>query len=249
VGPPDFVGVGAQRSGTTWWWRLLCDHPRIHRGAGKEHHFFDSLSDRELTDRDVERYHESFPRPPGTLVGEWSPLYMHSFWAPRMLKRAAPEARILVMLRDPLERYRSGLSHEIDRLNRRARRRQRTYIKAMCANDALARSLYAAQLERLLEYFSQDQVLVLQYERCAADPAAELRRTFSFLGASPETHTPAHEIITRRGRSPRRVELPAATEREVIAAVQADLPALKALAPDLDLELWRSSHGPASGRP
>ena len=112
IGPPDFVGVGVQRAGTTWWYRLLCDHPSIQRARGKEAHFFDGYFGREFSDSDVEAYHRLFPRPKGSLIGEWSPRYLHDFWTPALLRRAAPEAKILVLLRDPLQRYQSGLRHE-----------------------------------------------------------------------------------------------------------------------------------------
>ena len=57
----------------------------------------------------VERYHRNFPRPAGGVTGEWTPRYMYDHWSLRLLRRAAPEARILVILRDPIERYRSAL--------------------------------------------------------------------------------------------------------------------------------------------
>src|SRR6266581_2247393 len=89
VGPPDFVGVGAQRSGTTWWWRLVCDHPRIVP-AEKEFHFFDEYFARQFSEADARAYHRLFPRPSGYLTGEWSPRYMHDFWTPALLRKAAP---------------------------------------------------------------------------------------------------------------------------------------------------------------
>jgi hypothetical protein len=232
--------VGAQRCGTTWWWRLLYDHPSIHLGAGKELHFFDGLFARDFTDGDVARYHALFARPAGTLTGEWSPRYMHSFWTPRLLRRAAPDARILVMLRDPLERYRSGLSHELARVGRVERRRRGTHVAAMCAADALSRSLYAPQLERILEHYPRDQVLMLQYERCVSDTTGELQRTYAFIGAEPADHMPSVASVQRRGPGARRHALASETEGDVLRAIHADLPRLRALAPELDLDLWPS---------
>jgi Sulfotransferase family len=212
----------------------------VHLGVGKELHFFDGLFSEGLTEGDIDRYHGLFARPPGELVGEWSPRYMHSFWTPRLLHRAAPEARILVMLRDPLERYRSGLSHELSRVGRPEKRRRGTHVAAMCAGDALSRSLYAPQLERILEHYPREQVLVLQYERCVADAVSELRRTYAFIGAEPADHEPSEAFVSRRGPSPRRHDLASETEAEVLRAIHADLPRLRELVPDLDLDLWPS---------
>jgi len=72
VAPPDFVGVGAQRSGTTWWWWVLISHPLVGFKRGlhtKEVHFFDALQDvPELEAEDIDRYHRWFPRLPGTVI-------------------------------------------------------------------------------------------------------------------------------------------------------------------------------------
>ena len=96
--PPDFVGIGAQRSGTSWWHGLIETHPHVHALGWpfKELHFFD-----ERRDADARAYHELFRRPRGRLAGEWTPRYMYDAHTPALLRRAAPDARLLVMLRDP----------------------------------------------------------------------------------------------------------------------------------------------------
>src|SRR5439155_26836588 len=67
VGPPDFVGVGAQRCGTSWWHRLIVAHPGVsfvRRPYGKELHFFDTLENHGvLAPEEIDRYHLHFPRP------------------------------------------------------------------------------------------------------------------------------------------------------------------------------------------
>jgi len=240
VGPPDFVGVGTQRSGTSWWYRLVCDHPGVQESA-KERHFFDPYFAREFSDADLTLYHGLFPRPPGKLVGEWSPRYMHDFWTPGLLRRAAPDARILVLLRDPLRRYQSGVSHELSRFMRGVRpARRRQHAASMVANDALSRSLYGRQLRNLLEHFGRDQMLVLQYERCAADPEAELRRTYAFLGLERVDHVPAF-VTARRGPEHPQVPPPEAVARPALERIREDLVDLSSLVPELDLDLWPSS--------
>lgn len=246
-GPPDFVGVGVQRAGTKWWYRLICDHPEVHPGAGKERHFFDAFGSRALTDEDVRSYHGLFPRPPGSLTGEWTPRYMHDFWTPALLATAAPEARILVLLRDPWRRYVSGIAHELRVLGRLLRGRQGSYVRAMLANDALARSLYHRQLLRLLDSFDRSQILVLQYERCVENPEGELRRTYRFLGLrDPAQVTPA--ITTRVGRSSARHELPEHVLDGAARMIADDAHALAELVPEIDLSLWPScTRAPWSG--
>jgi hypothetical protein len=218
---------------------VVCDHPRIH-AAAKELHFFDSYFDREFSDADVDAYHRLFPRPDGRLVGEWSPRYMHDFWTPAMLHRAAPDARILVLLRDPVDRYQSGVSHEMNRFMRGVRRGpRRQHAASMCANDALSRSLYGRQLRELLQRFEREQVLVLQYERCVADPTGELRRTYEFLGLDQTGHVPP-SLTQRSGRPHPQIVPPAAIVEAAMPLLHRDMSELESLVPELDLELWPS---------
>jgi len=95
-----------------------------------------------------------------------------------MLREAAPDCRIVVLLRDPIERYRSAQAHDDQRESLRGRRAE---------TDMFARGFYARQLQRLHGSFAPDRVLTLQYEKCVADPAAQLARTYRFLGLPPHS--------------------------------------------------------------
>jgi Sulfotransferase domain len=238
TGPPDFVGVGAQRCGTTWWHSLVVAHPEVsferdvHR---KEVHFFDTLGEREALSRaDVERYRRHFPRPPGgALVGEWTPTYMHAPWVPPQLAQAAPGARVLVLLRDPVDRYASGFA----RASRIAAERGIEGIEGELAEHHLARGMYFEQVSRVLAAYPRERVLVLQYERCRLRRDVELERTYSFLGIDPERRRVADRLATRE---PRERSLPAGERERLGARFAPDVRKLAALLPDLDVELWPS---------
>lgn len=232
VGPPDFVGVGAQKAGTSWWNALIHQHPAVHRAGSvpKELHFFDGYWERPWTAADVRRYARFFPRPAGGVAGEWTPGYMIDFWTPELIGRAAPDARILVLLRDPVDRFRSGLTHTDDA--------SRAALSHRDAGGAFQRGLYAQQLRRLFDAVPREQVLLLQYERCRADAPGELARTFAFLGLSEETLEPgvfAREVnpTTAHKVEPRPGLLAALREGYAV-----DLAELRTLAPELDLSLW-----------
>lgn len=232
IGPPDYVGIGAQKAGTSWWNALLELHPDVVRTKGqpKELHFFDVLWDRPWSAADATRYARYFPRPSGSITGEWTPGYMIDFWTPALIARAAPQARILVLLRDPIERFRSGLTHTDDATAASLSHRD--------AAGAFQRGLYAQQLRRVLDTFPREQVLIGQYEACREDPARELARTFAFLGLRAVDLPPsafAREVNPTTGT---KVELTAGLRAALQDGYAIDLEGLKALVPDLDLARW-----------
>jgi hypothetical protein len=210
----------------------MAAHPAIrtpHRGR-KELHFFDEFSLRPMTEEDVARYHQWFPRREGQLAGEWTPRYMRDFWTPPLLRRAAPDTRLLVMLRDPIERFRSGVMHQLSRgFERRAE---------MLAIDAVERGRYALQLRRLLEFFDPQRILVIQYEQCIADAPAQYRRTARFLGVDEDEGQP--EFAQARGTTtaPQKRELWPDLVRSLQVALEDDVRELMTLAPDLEVERW-----------
>jgi hypothetical protein len=152
-------------------------------------------------------------------------------WTPRLLRRAAPDARLLVLVRDPVERFRSGRTLAENRFTVGSTARA-------AANAAFGRGLYADQLLRLWRAFPREQVLVLQYERCVADPLAELRRTFAFLGLDPEAAGGiAVGIRVNASQGPKAAL--SAWHQDVLARRYApENERLAALVPDLDLALW-----------
>ena len=233
-GAPHYVGVGTARSGTSWWDRLICAHPRVIRlpGTPKDVHFFDDRWDRGLDDRDVERYHAWFARPAGSISGEWTPDYMLQAWTPALLHRAAPEARLLVLLRDPVERFRSAQTLAEHRVTIGATARA-------AANATFHRGLYADQLLRLWAAFPPEQVLVLQYEQCVADPRGQLLRTYAFIGLDaslPEDVDLSQRVGATGGP---RVSLSTWQEAMLVRRYGPENERLATLVPDLDLALWR----------
>ncbi|MDQ2675774.1 MAG: sulfotransferase domain-containing protein [Actinomycetota bacterium] len=240
TGPPDFVGVGAQRCGTTWWWRgAVRQHPDVVRvgGLGKELHYFDQFWNGDVPDDFAERYHEYFPRPEGKKTGEWTPRYMHDYWSLPLLRQAAPEARILVTLRDPVDRFRSGLGRELRMAERDGREVELNELA-----DAMNRGYYAEQMRRLFEIFPREQVLVLQLERCRDQPEAELRRTWDFLGLDQSADSPARLFEHTQPSTPN-PELTDAMRSELKERYREDVHRLADLCPELDLSLWRNFAG------
>lgn len=240
-GPPHFVGVGTFRSGTSWWHHVLTSHPQVARPPGqpKEVHYFGQFGDGRRGP-DAEAYHAYFPCPEKAVTGEWTPRYMFDRWTPAMLARVAPEARLLVLLRDPIDRARSGLTY-IARM-RSAEPAAEPLLDDTMIEREFIRSLYADQLDRLLAAFPREQILVQQYELCVEDPAGQARRTFDFLGLDPERVPMTATLRKPRNATPGdKIEVGRELDDTARAALRADLGRLAERFPELDLDRWPSS--------
>jgi hypothetical protein len=240
TGPPDFVGVGAQRCGTTRWFRLIASHPEVASSpADKELHFFDRFYGGGFGEADVSAYHAYFPRPAGAKAGEWTPLYGSSAWVPRLLARAAPDARLLMLLRDPVERFVSALQH-----NTRLSHEQGMPLSRLAPVEAFRRGLYHAEIEALSPYFDRSQLLVLQYERCAREPLEQLRRTFEFIGLDDTGFSPSGLDANPNPQSSK-PKLDAETRNSYARAYREDVEALACAFPEIDLGLWPNFADPS----
>jgi hypothetical protein len=228
AGPPDFVGIGAQKAGTTWWFDAICAHPDVfsRHDIHKERHFFGRYAVRPFGPEECSLYHEWFPRPSGNLTGEWTPDYMQLPWAPALLAQAAPRTRVLALLRDPVDRFRSGLAHQ---------RRVRGEVTVDTYQDAVTRGLYHEALRRWTPYFPQEQILVLQYEQCMADPVGQLARTYRFLELEPFAHGGIEKQVNVTAHTP---DLHEEVKRRLATLYESDVRALSRQFPDIDLELW-----------
>jgi hypothetical protein len=227
--PPDFVGIGAQRCGTSWWHSLIEQHPQVTALGlrAKELHFFDNLWRVPVITDDVTRYATHFRRRPGHLAGEWTPRYMFDPWAVPALYKLAPSVKLIVMLRDPIARLESGLRHELQVAGD---------LSPDVVTAACTRGMYAQQLTPMLSYVPRDQLLVLQFEQCVADADRQLGRTFDFLGISADA---VKVSAGRRNASAVVSSLPAALADSVRLTYRLDAEQLKALFPDdIDLDLW-----------
>ena len=243
TGPPEYVGIGAQRCGTSWWYDAMRRHPDVERSPlGKEVHYFDRFWQGNAPDDIATEYASLFPRSPAKIVGEWTPRYLADFWTAPLIRQAAPAARILVMLRDPVARYRSAVA----RMHRFAEERG-TRISLASVSDATWRGFYCQQLRRVFDYFPREQVLVLQFERCVQDPVAEMERTWRFLGLEPPGKTPGR-LLKHKQADRRTPELQPAIGKELAERYREDAEQLVELCPEIDLSLWTSVAGEKPAR-
>ena len=230
TGPPDFVGIGVPKCGTTWWFSLIMAHPDIVVHNAKELYFFNRWFIRRLnthgcTRADLDAYHQWFPRPPGKLTGEWTPNYVFQYQVPPLMKLAAPTAKMIVMLRDPIERYQSDISRHMNRQRHK-----------MTQYRSIGNGLYASILGPWEDLYAPSELLILQFEACLEEPEAMLERTFAFLGVGVDfrpksLHTPVNKTKAKRDIEP-------GMRRLLIQVYERDVAALVARHPNIDLRLW-----------
>jgi hypothetical protein len=234
-GPPDFVGLGASDAGSRWWFSLMVDHPGVAQGRSltEASRFFSPFVTASFGEEDRARFHAFFPRRPGELAGHWCPDGLAYPWITPLLAMAAPNSKVVVLVRDPVERLRSGLAHSAERRG--------DHVGSYLA-DAVDRGFYGEQLLRLFEFFPKANVQVKQYERCLKEPAGQVALTYRFLGLddsiSPSVlHGPAGGLVPSSGT------LDPATVDRLKSMYSADVSLLADVVPELDLSLWPNFAG------
>ncbi len=191
---PNFVGLGAQRAATTWIYECLREHPNVFVPEAKELAFFNWNYDKGL-----EWYAEQFATHSGQkAVGEITPGYLNSEPAVRRMADLVPDARLFIILREPIRRAYSAYQLLQDRY------RGVSFQEACSESSYLVReSLYADGLERLYRLFRSENIKVLLYDDIQADPAGAIAGLFRFLDVDPGFRPTATGKIYNRAILPR----------------------------------------------
>jgi hypothetical protein len=192
-GPNLFV-VGAAKAGTTSLWRHLDAHPDIFMSRVKEPHFFSrgGMHPVQVAIKDPAAYAQLFERGAKKRYrGEASPSYLWDPDTPGRIEASVEDARIIVSLRDPVERAWSNyVMASMIGTERRSFERAIEDELAGLVDPAdqpppyLHRGRYAEQLERYLDRFG-DRTTVVWFEEFAQDVRATMRTVFERLGVDP----------------------------------------------------------------
>jgi hypothetical protein len=195
-----FLIAGVQKGGTTALFDYLAEAPGVALSRVKEVHFFDDEA-RDWRRPDYAAYHAQFDTPDGRPCGEATPIYL--YW-PGSLERIFaynPAMRLIVVLRDPVQRAWSHWRMEYARGAETEpfawcvrQGRQRLFDAEPWGHHRefsyVERGFYGEQLERLFGVFPREQVLVLRSEDLRHDPGPSLAAVRGFIGA-PDAPSPA----------------------------------------------------------
>ena len=205
---PDFLVVGAPKAGTTALHAALAAHPELLMSRVKEPRYF--LCDdgvpppRRGGPGDAQTYQEYIwrrqdyealfaGRGEWMLAGESSPFYLWDRAAHRRIRAAIPDAKLIAVLRDPVERaysnwahlWSAGLEPCGDFLEACGREAERVAAGWAPFWRYLELGRYGEQLRDLLRAFPREQLLILRYRELRDEPAAALARVCEFLGVTP----------------------------------------------------------------
>lgn len=182
---PTFVGIGAQKCASSWLYDILSDHPEVCVSEKKEVDYFTHHFDNGRL-----WYESQFPDKPGArAIGEISPSYFHEISATGRVHQYLPEARILVSLRDPVERALSQHRHlvRIGVLNGP----DFSFETGLATNPSyVEQGLYATHLSRWIDLFGKERVMVILMDDIRKDAAKVSASVYRFLGIA-DNHQPA----------------------------------------------------------
>jgi hypothetical protein len=188
---PDFIIVGATKAGTTSLDFYLSLHPEIHMARPKEPRFFiEAEEPLGRWGKGVDWYRGLF-RTGKKLCGEASPAYTHApslSGVPERMARLIPNAKLIYLVREPMERMKSHFLMQCRRNT--SSESLADFLTANPESRCLLASCYGSQLERFLQFFPLEQMLVMESEDLARRRSPALRRIFDFLGVDADFSTP-----------------------------------------------------------
>ena len=222
----SFLIVGAQKAGTSALFEYLREVPALQLPAVKEAHFFDDESV-NWTAPDYDTYHGLFESD-DRLWGEATPIYCYWPNAAERICAYNPAMKLIMLLRDPVERAWSHWKMEY------ARGKEREPF-AWCIREGRARmnqaaphpgfdrvhsyverGFYAAQIEHLLAHFPERQILPLQSSDLSANPSDSVARICDFLGATAT----AEPLRPRRARVAKEMDYPSVLKPTDVSYLQ-----------------------------
>jgi hypothetical protein len=201
---PNFIILGAAKAGTTALYHYLTQHPQIYMSPLKETNYF-ALAGQQLNfcgpgDNDYvnrlsitsrEAYCSQFQGARDEIaLGEASPLYLYHPLAAERIQHEVPEAKLIAILRNPIDRAYSAFLH----LVRDHRETTRDFSEALALEEEriaanwehiwhyVSMGRYYDQVKRYYDRFDRDQIWVLIYRDLRSDPRGVLRDTFRFVG-------------------------------------------------------------------
>jgi hypothetical protein len=196
----DFIGIGAQKSGTTWIAECLREHPDIIYPEDKEYFFFNRqpcflFNDENLSNfsRGIDWYLDQFPQTKeGQITGEFATNYYNDPKAAEEIKKFFPQVKLLVILRNPIDMIYSLYWYGKAAIRTRM---PRTFERFVKQGDYLERGLYFKHLRQFYQLFPKKNIHVILLDEVKNEPKKVVKTLYKYLEVDP-SFTPS--IITKK---------------------------------------------------
>ena len=190
---PDFIVAGGMRCATGWIRQCLRDHPDIYMPQREPHYF-----DRNF-EKGVDWYLEFFSSYEGEkLVGEKTASYFHYRDSPSRMIDMNPKVKVIVCLRDPVERM---FSHYSMHAQTDETLRNQGFLGSInSGSDFVNWSCYAEQVENFKDHIPEKNLRFVIYEDKDIDPTLFIQDLYTFLGVNPLYKSPSAELRTKLGQ-------------------------------------------------
>jgi len=215
---PDFLIIGAARSGTTSLYEYLSQSPNVIAPTGKEIYFFDKNFQRGInwykkffpTKKEVANISKNLKK--HVMTGEATPRYIHHPHTPKRVFDLVPHVKLIVLLRNPIDRayshYQMQFEHKAESLSFEEAIEQEELLKEemekmeqsdnyysveFYKRSYLTRGIYAEQLERWFKYFPREQFLIIKSEDFYSEISSVFKKVLNFLNLpnfEPEVFRP-----------------------------------------------------------
>ncbi|MFK5984685.1 MAG: sulfotransferase domain-containing protein [Pseudomonadota bacterium] len=205
----NFIICGVQKGGTSVLDIYLREHPEVCMAERKEVHFFDTEHLFNNIMPNYSQYHACFkPQSAHRLIGEATPIYMYWHDAPRRMWEYNSNMKLIVILRNPIDRAYSHWNMEKSRnsedlsfwdaIQNEQQRCREALPHQHRVYSYIDRGFYLEQLRRLWFYFSKDNVLILKNEHLRNLPNETLKKVCGFLGVNNFENINAREVHSLR---------------------------------------------------
>lgn len=202
---PNFIVIGAARSGTTSLFQYLDAHPEVYMSQVKELNFF---SNEKYWNKGLEWYERNFKGATSQhkAIGEISPSYTKAPFTEDVVGRIHdydPSMRLIYIVRSPIERC---ISHYLHRVQRGYETREFSEIvNDLSSSSSVAQGLYYDQVSRYLEKFSAEQIMIVPFDDLKFKTDETVKAIYEFIGVSSDfksedtdkVHNANHEIILK----------------------------------------------------
>ena len=213
---PNFIIIGAQKSGTTSLENYIAQHPQVIPAIKKETHFWY----RDF-DKGINWYLAHFPPIPKSekfITGEATPNYLENYQSAERIYNVFPEVKLLVILRNPVDRtfsqynhwirlnwedrsFETAINSELEILNKNPEKPQGDKNYWQQPGNYIGRGIYVEFINKWLAVFPRQQILILKGEYLYQKPVETMKQVFEFLGL-PEHQLPEYRKLNPGHYSP-----------------------------------------------